>query len=610
MTWPTGGKTVVLAPDSRELLLDALRPPPRHSLDHAVATTFILDLEIALMVPLAFAGFQFDEQSDPVEVMQALRTMSGRMDIFCQAGAIHAGKWPSDLVALLESSIHAAAPPRRGSIFHPKTWVLRFRGQSQEFSYRLLVLSRNLTASRSWDTILRLDGRPGDRPSANSGPLAQFVRALPEMAVPPLPPSRHSILTTLADELRSVEWELPAGVREAHFHPIGLRNAPSFAFEEHFRGYRKLAISPFLGAGALRRFFRPKAGRTSILVSCGEELNALPPAALEHVDVYEIDPTASLSGDDVEDDGFQTLSTNLHAKLFVVERARLAHLFVGSANATHAGFSHNVEFLCELVGPVAQFGVNAIVGENAPFRAMLMPYVAAAAPEVDEASEAERGLTDLLFGIASRVAFRTTVTKADDGWVARITADGTLPPMPEDSRLTVAPHNRDDEAHALSPAEPIDVELPPRELADITAFLRLTVSRTVAGKPVQCSAVVCSKLHGAPADRFKTILARQIDTPEKFMRLLALLIGFASASVVDMATTAEGQGSWSTGAGQGVLELLARALSERPDSIDHLEEIVEHLRQSAAGPAVLPRGWDDVWLPALEARRAMHAGDP
>ena len=48
-----------------------------------------------LTVPLAFAGFQFDEQSDPVEVMQALRGMSGRMDIFCQAGAIHAKKWPS-----------------------------------------------------------------------------------------------------------------------------------------------------------------------------------------------------------------------------------------------------------------------------------------------------------------------------------------------------------------------------------------------------------------------------------------------------------------------------------------------------------------------------------
>jgi len=73
------------------------------------------------------------------------------------------------------------------------------------------------------------------------------------------------------------------------------------------------------------------------------------------------------------------------------------------------------------------------------------------------------------------------------------------------------------------------------------------------------------------------------------------------------AAAGDGQGSWSAGAGQGVLELLARALSERPESIDHLEEIVEHLRRSLSSPAVLPPGWDDVWVPALEARRAMHA---
>ena len=152
------GRTVVLAPDSRELLLDALRPPTGYSLDRAVATTFTLDLETALTVPLAFAGFRLDEQPDPVEVMEALRGMSERIDIFCQAGAIGAGRWPSDLLALLENVIHEVRRPRPGHIFHPKTWLLRFRDESQEPSYRLLVLSRNLTADRSWDTILWLDG--------------------------------------------------------------------------------------------------------------------------------------------------------------------------------------------------------------------------------------------------------------------------------------------------------------------------------------------------------------------------------------------------------------------------------------------------------------------
>ena len=235
----------MLAPDSRALLLDALRPPSGHSLDRAVATTFTLDLETALMVPLAFAGFRFEEQPDPVEVMEALRGMGERFDIFCQAGAIDAGSWPSDLVALLEHVIREVRRPRPGHIFHPKIWVLRFLDRSEEPSYRLLVLSRNLTGDRSWDTILWLDGRPEERPLAINEPLARFVAALPGLSVTRLPPGRRAALAALAEELRRVRWDRPAGVRELRFHPIGLPGSPPFPVDEHFAG------EPFLDAEAV-----------------------------------------------------------------------------------------------------------------------------------------------------------------------------------------------------------------------------------------------------------------------------------------------------------------------------------------------------------------------
>ena len=137
------------------------------------------------------------------------------------------------------------------------------------------------------------------------------------------------------------------------------------------------------------------------------------------------------------------------------------------------------------------------------------------------------------------------------------------------------------------------------------AYRLATARRAVKGVVVERSAVICSRLDGAPDDRFQEILTRQIDTPEKFLRLLALLIGFASGSSGDFAVTGDGPGSWSAGAGHGVLELLARALSETPESIDHLEPIVEQLRRTPNGRVILPPGWDDVWLPALAARRMM-----
>ena len=603
----------MLAPDSRKLLLDALRPPPGHSLDRAVATTFTLDLATALMVPLAFAGFRFDDQLDPIEVMEALRGMGDRLDVFCQAGAINAGTWPSDLLALLENVIHEVRRPRPGHIFHPKVWVLRFIDHSQEPSYRCLVLSRNLTADRSWDTLLWLDGLPQRRLVDESAPLSRFVATLSELAVSPLPPDRHAALAELAEELRRVQWDLPDGVREVRFHPIGLPRTRRFPAEEHFGGYRKLVISPFVRDGVLGRVLRPGAGQKPVLVSRGEELHSLLPDSLEHLDVFELDPTASLSGDDVDGDRSHGFLNHLHAKVFVVERARLAHLFVGSANATDGGLGGNIEFLCELIGPVAKYGVDALVGEGAPFRAMLTPYVASERPDIDEANMAGRALQHLLidiaervrFRIAERVRFRTTVTRCADGWGIRVTSDRALPHIPEGAGVTIAAHNRPAETRLLNHAEPTDFEMPPRELADVTPFLQLTARRTVKGVVVERSTVVCSQLDGAPDDRFLEIMARQIDTPEKFLRLLALLIGFASGSGGGFAATGFGPGSWSAGAGHGVLELLARALSETPDSIDHLEPIVERLRRMPNGGVILPPGWDDVWLPVLAARRSM-----
>ena len=599
----------MLAPDSRALLLDALRPPRGSSLDRAVATTFTLDLEAALMVPLAFAGFRFEDQPDPVEVMESLREMSERFDVFCQAGAISDRKWPSDLLALLEDVVHGVGRPRPGHIFHPKVWVLRFRDQSHEPSYRLLVLSRNLTADRSWDTILWLDGRRGEQPRASNTPLAQFIGALPGLAVAALPPERHRALAGLAEEVRYVEWDLPPGVREARFHSSGLPGSRSFAVEEHLDGQRRLVISPFVREGAVRRLFRPESGPKSVLVSRGEELDSISPDALDGLDVYVLDPAAGLAGsDEGAEAAGQSFLTHLHAKLFVVERGGPAHLFVGSANATDAGLGQNVEFLCELVAPLRTVGIDTLVGDDAAFRTMLAPYAPSDPKPDDEAVAAGRALEGLLLDIAGGSPFRTVVTEEIDGWISRVTTDTALPRFPEVVDVTIAPHNRQAETYPLRPAEPVDVALPARDLADLTPFLRLTVGRTVGGVAVERSTVVCSRLEGAPSERFDQILARQIDTPEKFLRLLALLIGFASRGGDDVAVASNGSGSWAAGAGQGVLELLARALSEKPESIDHLETIVEQLRRSASGRAVLPEGWDDVWEPAREARRAMLAG--
>ena len=594
----------MLSPDSRALLLDALRPPAGYSLHRAVATTFTLDLTTALTVPLAFAGYRFQAEPDPIEVMQSLREISSRFDLFCQAGAIRSGAWRSDLVALLEDGIHETRRPRPGHVFHPKVWVLRFVNESEEPMYRLLVLSRNLTADRSWDTMLWLDGRAGRRPIARNRPLARFVAALPDLATTPVQPERRAAIEELAQDLRLVEWELPVGVREVHFHPIGLPGLRPLDLKRVLGGYRRLVVSPFVRAGALKRLFDKAPEGGSVLVSRGEELDALPQRALNGIQAYELDPLASLSSDDVQDAPTDAVLSNLHAKIFVVERARLAHVLVGSANATDAGLANNVEFLCELIGSPSALGVAAFVGEDAPFLAMLKRYTPPDAPIADDAADASRRLEELLFDLA-QVGFLMKVTEEPEGWAARVTTDEALA-IPEGIQVTLAPHNRTQETSTLALGVPVGIELPPREAADITPFLQLTARSVSDGRALERSTIVCARLVGAPAERLEDIFVRQVNTPEKFMRLLALLLGLGAPASPAATSALDGAAArWSTGAGFGVLELLARALADQPESIDHLQSIVERLRATPTGRKVLPDGWDDVWLPALEARRAL-----
>jgi hypothetical protein len=56
-----------------------------------------------------------------------------------------------------------------GGLFHPKIWLLRYTSETEAPAYRFLCLSRNMTFSRSWDLILRLDGslqNPDCRPAS------------------------------------------------------------------------------------------------------------------------------------------------------------------------------------------------------------------------------------------------------------------------------------------------------------------------------------------------------------------------------------------------------------------------------------------------------------
>lgn len=596
----------MLAPDDRAVLREQLRPDPGYELDMAVATTFTLDLTAALVAPLAFAAFDVASSSDPIAVLEAVRSATEKVTIFCQAGQRRVPITPSDLMAFLEPMVHDVRAPIPGYLFHPKVWVLRYRGADKSTTYRLLCGTRNLTDDVSWDAMVRLDGYPGTRRSKANGPLVEFVKALPAMVTNDLPSERSAAIGELAEDLRSVEWERPPGVKTLTFHALGLqrrRGTPPLVAA--MRGRRHLIVSPFLDDAGISD---PTAGsKERIVVSRSEALEGLDPATLEGLTCHILSPMAGLSEPDEEDDAPAPASTSLlgglHAKAYVVEYDQQSRLFIGSANATSAGLGeHNVEFVVELQAGRKALGIDLFVGPDAPFASLLQSYT----PTGGADPPPEDTLREQLDRELRRLADQTLVASVSadgDRWTEEVSGSKALD-LPADMELRIGLLTRPGTA-VIQEHPTISAPFSGLVTADVTPFIVLRLSAPLGAETIEQATVVSARLLGDPPGRLDEVLARQVDTPEKFMRFLALMLGLAGGPPLPSAET-QGDGSgWGFSAfgTAGVFEMLVRAVGERPQAITDLERLVSRLEATEAGRAILPDGFSELWASVLAAHQ-------
>jgi hypothetical protein len=591
----------MLAPEIRVALLEQLRPPVGYTLDAAVATTFTLDLSAALIPPLAFAAFGMSSAPDPVAALEAVRSCADRMDIFAQGGELIVPRQPSDLMAFLEPMVHEVRLPRRGRLFHPKVWLLRYRSPDDAPRYRLLCMTRNLTNDHSWDLALRLDGTDtGKRRPANR-PLVKFVQALSDFARTSLPQDRRDRVAQLAADVYRVKWELPDDAWELRFHALGIRGVmPDIRFD----GYRHLVIAPFLTDGGLK-IVAP--GRSDLrVVSRPEALDQLARDTVSALASFVLSGVAGLTDDPAPDGlGTEQILSGLHAKLYISERARVAHVFLGSANATEAAFRGNVEFLVEFTGSTTRLGVEAFLGADAPFRAMLEEYSTVGGQPPDPDDEARRGLDKLLRDIAGIPYTVTVKTRTGAGYVLDVTTEEPLRIL-DGYSLTVELLTRPGEAQKMS-ASPLDARFGPVPLADITPFL---VVRAAAPGGLQGGTVIRGVLKNDPAGRLDEVLARQVNTPEKFLRFLILLLGLGNPNLLAMLGAGGGAstGYAAIGTAPGIFEIVLRALADRPEALHDLDRLVQRLQATENGRMVLPDGFDDFWVVVRETLGKLKGG--
>ena len=615
----------MLDPDDRRHLLESLRPPLGYELDHAIGTTFSLDLLALLIAPLAFTLFDSEDDNgnlnaDPLALLETLRRYAGRVSIFCQAGQIAVPRGSHQLYGYLEKSIFQVMPPNDQGVFHPKVWVLRFTAPDAQTRYRLLCLSRNLTFDRSWDTALILDGVLADRQRAFSTnhPLGDFIAALPQLALRQIPDQIQTTVDLIQNELRRVSFELPEGFDEISFWPLGFKGARRWPFDTRID--RMLIVSPFVSDGLLSRF--AKVGQRHTLVSRAEELDTLAPATLKCFErVYLLSPAA-----DPEEDGGAELEketgnslSGLHAKLFVADAGWNANVWTGSANATNAAFKNNVEFLVQLTGKRSRWGIDTLVtqtGEKSGFMRLLQEY----SPNPDstpvdlEMKALEDTAADVRRSLAT-IGITVYVKGLEDRDLYRLQL------VPQGDKVLHLPVGVSIRCWpiTLSDAMGIGVKKDPGIFAEfsqvsfeaLTSFFAFQVTANSHEKKVCCQFVLNLPLDGAPEDRADRIMKSLLKTRDQVIKFILMLLAEGGGDVYQAilsgrALLSGGEGNGSFGTGIPLFETMVRTLERNPAKLDQIERLVADLRKTEDGQLLLPEGFDAIWKPIWAARERIR----
>lgn len=589
----------MLAPNQRSLFVEALVPPPGYELRDAIATTYSLGLDTLLGVPihLALAERAIPESLDAaaLAILAALRRLAGRITVFAQAGHTSVPSPPHVLYSLLEPVIIEVR--REGGAFHSKLWILRFDRPDGTRRIRLLVPTRNVTADRCWDAALTLEGAASGGRKALNAPLAKLVSSLPGQAAAGVPASIAARVDEIAEDLRRTEWDAPKGWELVAFHVLGLGRVP-LPIED---SDELLVISPFVSAAAIETL-ASTTKQARALVSRPEELARLSPSARRQFDQLLVLAECAAADPDGNDE-LESRLRGLHAKMYVATKRSTTNLWIGSANATTAGLldGRNVEILVQLrtKGPVRP--IDDFLGEGG-MGPLLEAFDTKTEP-IDETRARERLelARDGLANAPLRVR-AVRVDDADDGdaspgarWRAVLEADGPVP-IPEDVRAIAWPvstaHTTAVDIASLYEGRP--TPLAATELSLLTGLIAFELREEdevltfVRNLPVL----------DAPSGREADLLHAVIGDRDRFLALMLALFGDgerAFGSLTGIGRGARRAGNSGTGAdGAGLLEHLVRACVRDRDRLHEALSLVESLRKSDRGSALVPDGFREL----------------
>jgi hypothetical protein len=301
--------------------------------------------------------------------------------------------------------------------------------------------------------------------------------------------------------------------------------------------------------------------------------------------------------------------SGLHAKLWVADDGWDVQLWTGSANATEAAFTRNVEFLLQLAGPRSRMGIDTLLG-NKGLAPLTTPYLRPQQP-TDEAlrtlQRQQDALDWLLNSLVTRERLQARIALlANESWQLVLTVSVEEPlvvdsmPVQWRARPVSVPWSR---------VKAVAEDGPPclcddLALHELTEFW--TLALTVPGVELRAEATVRLKAEGEwPAfqARESAALSRHLRDADS----LALYLEFVLAGDDEALRQrlrrrrqqGQGDGSGSAAPLRPLFETLLQALAERPEALGEVVDLVESSRESGL---MQDAAFQGLWAAFREAR--------
>jgi len=143
----------------------------------------------------------------------------------------------------------------------------------------------------------------------------------------------------------------------------------------------------------------------------------------------------------------------------------------------------------------------------------------------------------------------------------------------------------------------------------LTGFLAIEALAVARGRSQTAAFVLNVRLLGAPSDREKRILLRLLNSRERLLRYLLMLLADADLDprqlLAESATTGnDGRADLrDTSFGLPLLEPLMRTLARDPRRLRHVARLIDDLRSAEEGRRIVPAEFMAVWQPIWAASK-------